>query len=139
MTEPAPFMPPEPVADQPEPDPVVTQPVPPDVAEPEPEAVAAVVAEVPASSPLPFEQHAGGGTSNETALLPPVLPTAAAKAHAMISMAMEQGNAGGDPATLLAKVLAILAIAHAELDRFVPSSLRHAAGVEAGQVLSREL
>jgi hypothetical protein len=136
MTEPAP--------PAPEPDPVVTQPVPPDVAAPpaaapEPEPEAAVVAEVPEGSLMPFEQHAGGGTSNETALLPPVLPTAAAKAHAMIGMAMEQGNSGGDPATLLAKVLAILAIAHAELDRFVPSSLRHAAGVEAGQVLARDL
>lgn len=95
----------------------------------------------------------GGGTANESPQLPATLPAGAARAHALLEQALAVGNGdtaldGGEvqadamppaPEDLLARVMAILDRARAELDRYVPAVLRHAATVEAQSVISNEL
>jgi hypothetical protein len=69
-------------------------------------------------------------TTNESAKLPPNLTSSAAKAHAMLAQAIEVGDDAG-------KVLAIVQLALAELEKFMPDHVRAPAQVEASAAVDR--
>jgi len=69
--------------------------------------------------------------ANESAQLPPSLPSGAARAHAMLIQAQGEGD--------LQQVLAIVKLAAAELARYIPAHLHAPAAAEAREVVSREL
>lgn len=80
----------------------------------------------------------GGGTSNESPSLPPNVQAAGAKAHAGLDLLIKTAEDDGEDAeTKLPQVVAIAKELRADLDRYVPESIRQAAMADVERMLRK--
>jgi hypothetical protein len=121
-----------------------TQPAAEGPAEPGPGASGAspVVAGAPADvvdlegQHLGTQLRTGGATSNESPTLPQNVQSGAAKAHAGLGQLIDVAQDGEvDAGRRLDQVVSIAEQLRAELDRYIPENVRHAAMVEAGRLV----
>ena len=74
--------------------------------------------------------------SNENPVLPHTATAGAARASVMFSQVIGLASGEGDPADLLAKILAMCQAAIADVDRFVPDQMRQAAAADVDAMIS---
>jgi hypothetical protein len=136
----------EPVDTQPDGPAAVGFPGEPEPAEPGPGAAGAeaVVPGAPAEvvdlggAHIATQLRTGGATSNETPSLPQNIQSAGAKAHAGLDVLIKTAEDDSEDAeTKLPQVVAIAKELQADLDRYVPESIRQAAMVDVEKLLRK--